>query len=281
MKSILFVPPSWTAAILRSLDASRFRATIGALNNIAVELSAFDCVVPTGLVAYRKLQQLEQEGLTNVLIPDARIVAILDDKLRFSRFCGRKGYGRFIPALISEPCDYPFIYKKRIDAWGMHSRVIHSGAQLAAFEAGIDTQDYFKQAYVAGPREYTTHVLALRGQVVFERTFEFVFESDYFVKGKLCKHRSMAAVDTPFRDFFANFVADIDYSGTCCFNYKIQDGVPKIFEVNPRFGASLTFVINDYLEALLGVLEFGRRSISMGVKNLPKPQPEFSVDVGH
>jgi hypothetical protein len=34
-----------------------------------------------------------------------------------------------------------------------------------------------------------------------------------------------------------------------CFNYKIVDSVPIIFEMNPRVGASFTRVPDQYLEA--------------------------------
>jgi hypothetical protein len=40
-------------------------------------------------------------------------------------------------------------------------------------------------------------------------------------------------------------------TGTCCIDYKIDNGLPKLFEINPRYGASLTGDINRYLKAYL------------------------------
>jgi predicted ATP-grasp superfamily ATP-dependent carboligase len=45
-----------------------------------------------------------------------------------------------------------------------------------------------------------------------------------------------------------------DYSGTSCFNYKIADGRPKLFEINPRPGGSLRLDLNAYLDAYLAAL---------------------------
>ena len=47
---------------------------------------------------------------------------------------------------------------------------------------------------------------------------------------------------------------DLDYTGTCCINYKLADGVPMLFEINPRFGATLCADINPYLDAYLASL---------------------------
>ena len=43
----------------------------------------------------------------------------------------------------------------------------------------------------------------------------------------------------------------IAYKGLCCFNYKIVDDKPLIFEMNPRFGASLIRDLNNIIEKQL------------------------------
>ncbi len=37
------------------------------------------------------------------------------------------------------------------------------------------------------------------------------------------------------------------YEGICCFGYKIVDNKLKIYEINPRYGASMTYFIDDAL----------------------------------
>ncbi|HXQ15763.1 MAG TPA: hypothetical protein VN814_14185 [Caulobacteraceae bacterium] len=46
----------------------------------------------------------------------------------------------------------------------------------------------------------------------------------------------------------------LDYQGTACFNYKVVDGKPLIFEINPRYGASLSVDVTGYVDAYFGAL---------------------------
>jgi hypothetical protein len=59
-----------------------------------------------------------------------------------------------------------------------------------------------------------------------------------------------AAPKSPRPILFAEILKKLDYKGTCCFNFKIEDGAPRIFEINPRFGGSLWRNINACLNAL-------------------------------
>jgi carbamoylphosphate synthase large subunit len=48
---------------------------------------------------------------------------------------------------------------------------------------------------------------------------------------KICRNTDL--------NLFAAMLRSINFDGLCCINYKIVDGRPFIFEINPRFGASL------------------------------------------
>lgn len=53
---------------------------------------------------------------------------------------------------------------------------------------------------------------------------------------------------------FSRMLRALDYTGTCCIDYKIENGSPKLLEINPRYGASLSGDINRYLAAYLSSL---------------------------
>jgi len=38
---------------------------------------------------------------------------------------------------------------------------------------------------------------------------------------------------------FASMLATIGFEGLCCVNYKLERGVPRVFEINPRMGWNL------------------------------------------
>jgi D-alanine-D-alanine ligase-like ATP-grasp enzyme len=51
-------------------------------------------------------------------------------------------------------------------------------------------------------------------------------------------------------DLFAQMLAALGFSGLCCVNYKLVDGNPMIFEINPRCGFSLCAHFPQVLDAL-------------------------------
>lgn len=53
--------------------------------------------------------------------------------------------------------------------------IIFSAEQERAFESQTDRSGYFKQRYVEGTREYTAHLIALNGNVVFSKCYWFDF----------------------------------------------------------------------------------------------------------
>ena len=46
----------------------------------------------------------------------------------------------------------------------------------------------------------------------------------------------------------------LGYEGTCCFNYKWEEGALRFLELNPRFGGSLVGVVTEYVAAHLAAL---------------------------
>ena len=126
---------------------------------------------------------------------------------------------------------------------------------MERFETSTDRASCFRQRYVPGRTEFTTHILALDGEPKFATTFSFSFDCDYFVKGKQQEWATMEITGTRYLDLFSQILRWLEFSGTCCFNYKIERGSPMIFEMNPRFGGSLCFDINSYLRAYLELLD--------------------------
>jgi hypothetical protein len=58
-----------------------------------------------------------------------------------------------------------------------------------------------------------------------------------------------------FEDVFTRILRRLDYVGVACFDYKVRDGKPLIFELNPRLGASMAGSIHRLLPACLAILD--------------------------
>ena len=269
MKRILFAhKKDWIEPVAERLDRSRFDATFCNFRDPALQFSQFDCIVPLRLSDYAPLRAYP--GSAACLIPDPVAVAVADDKPRFIAFLRDAGFGEFAPTLYDGAVRYPFIYKKRVDLAGKNARIVFSPEERAAFEAGMVAADYFRQEYVGGRTEYTSHFLAIDGRPTFDTTLEFTFDRDHFVRGLRCEPASSSKVDTPFADLFGAILKALNYTGTGCFNYKVENGRPKIFELNPRAGGSLRLDLNAYLDAYLAALAQYRTPLSHRARTLAR-----------
>lgn len=253
MKRILFAfKDDWVQPVRERLDAVRYAPHFRDFQDAALSFDGFDAVVPLRLSDYAPMR-LRPGG--NFLIPEKRAVQIAHDKQRFNAFLAANGFGGLVPAVYDGAVEYPFIYKKHHDQAGIHSRIVHSPSEREAFERTIDASEYYKQRYVGGRNEYTTHFLCRGGAVHFDATVKFTFDGDHFVRGVNFESRSIDKIESPFMPLFESILDALAYDGTCCFNYKIEDGKPLIFEVNPRAGGSLRLDLNEYLDAYLGMLQ--------------------------
>jgi carbamoylphosphate synthase large subunit len=269
MKRILFAhKKDWIEPVAERLDRSRFEASFCNFRDPALQFSQFDGIVPLRLSDYAPLRAYP--GRAAFLIPDPAAVAIADDKPRFMTFLHHAGFGEFAPTVYRDAVRYPFIYKKCVDVAGKNARIVFSPEEHAAFEARIVAAEYFRQEYVGGRTEYTSHFLAVDGRPTFDTTLEFTFDHDHFVRGLRWEAASSRKIDTPFADLFGAILKALSYTGTGCFNYKIESGRPKIFELNPRAGGSLRLDLDAYLDAYLAALAEYRTPLSRRARNMAR-----------
>lgn len=126
-----------------------------------------------------------------------------------------------------------------------------------------DKQKCLLQEYIDGPLEYTAHVIANQGHIVYCIIYEFDFKRDVFIKGcNLPAHRKKYIDIDEEVSFLEQFLLPCKYHGQCNFNYKVskKDNTKKVFEINPRLGGSLMLSQNAkdlqaYMLALLKLFD--------------------------
>lgn len=205
----------------------------------AEHIAGHDVVVPLTIPDLKILCRAGDPVRGNPLpIPSLESVVLCDDKLLFNHALIDAGFGTHVPRMSAHPF-YPYIVKRRIDEWGAHSRIVSSWAQERELAGRYDGPDYFRQELIPGTREYATHIVFEHGRIRYVLTIEYVFAEVIFIKGRTrCAH--VAQVRNPeCMDIFAAILGAIGFHGLCCVNYKLIDGKPLIFEINPRFGYSL------------------------------------------
>jgi len=212
------------------------------------DLQKYDILIPQHLtdITYLINQHPELNG-NKCFIPPLSALQTCNDKVLFNQFMMTSGYGDMIPGVTGTP-PFPYILKKRIDEFGARSRIIHDKKEEHIFRKFIDSEDYYRQEYIAGYDEFTTHILMIGGHIAFHATLQFTFTKALFVKGVGCKATGAMVVACPQINTFVSILNDLKFEGLCCFNYKYMHNQIKIFEINPRYGGSLTRFLPEVIK---------------------------------
>jgi len=234
---ILFPPSDMEAALREGFLHFGDRLSFAELT--PDRLRKHDLVVPLTLKDLEKLRGFHPLLAHNPLpLPSPDCVALCDDKLACNRTLAAAGFADCVPE-IADSLPFPYVLKKRIDAWGDNTHVVASAEDELRLGALLHDPDYFRQAFVPGQREYAAHLLVLDGRIVSALTVEYGFVQPLHKK---CREqpphyrRLRRATHLPL---FRDMLASIGYEGLCCVNYKLENGRVRFLEVNPRFGASL------------------------------------------
>lgn len=212
-------------------------------------------------------------GIKVVASPDASHVETFDDKARFVRFMLDQGLEDLIPEVyvvgggaghgpgqsgIEELAEirYPCIAKPGV-SFGGQGASVHLDARtpvnVARFKPG---ESFVVQRFVPGGTEYGGHFYIESGDI--KRCVYYEGRRDpaqHIQRGRLggnayTKHTTIAE-----HDAFADLFARLDYTGYACADFKVEDGVPKIFEINPRLGGTLVHDAEDLPAFLLAPLD--------------------------
>jgi hypothetical protein len=223
--------------------------TFGEINEQSIAEN--DLIIPLLIEDVLYLDQVRHLIKDNPIpIPSKESVLLCDDKFIFAQKMTEFGYGDYIPQ-INGDLPYPFFLKKKIDCGGENSFLVENHEQELDILKNISNlDDYFRQKFVSGTSEYSTHIYFNHQRIVRSITLEYMFEKDGSISGKDEKFGVKMHHSCPYLDLFTNILNSMNYEGICCFNYKVIDKKPNIFEINPRFGGNLALYFFSFIRSL-------------------------------
>lgn len=213
-----------------------------------------DVVVPFSIAALLEAGEDAELCRRNPLpIPSRAAIELCDDKAALISLLRRRGFSAHVPADTAAGTSYPYMLKKRQDAFARNAHRISGPGDEAAHAAEISSGDYVAQEWITGDTEYSAHLLYWGGRLRRAVTVRFLMDSPLAIRGqdpvllqRRCRNRHLP--------FFTAILREIGFEGLCCVNYKERAGAPLILEINPRFG----FTLAQFFPALLRSLRWPR-----------------------
>jgi predicted ATP-grasp superfamily ATP-dependent carboligase len=148
------------------------------------------------------------------------------------------GFAEYIPKVYDDYV-FPCIVKHNKSWYGRSTYIVNSPRDIPK---EINLDEYSICEIIEGKTEYATHIFANNGEILMDLTIQHSFDKPIFVHGVTKKPMSSHEIPTNSSSLnvFKEIVKTSGYSGIMCVDYKIVNNIPKIFEINPRVGGSLT-----------------------------------------
>jgi hypothetical protein len=249
LRILISVKPEWHESIRRGFNRSSHEVVFAPI--VGRSSAEFDIVVPLEIPDLIQARQFPELLTKNPIpIPSKESVSLCDDKFSFGQALIDRGFGNYIPRMIQglglKP---PYILKKRTGWSGNDCFVIHDRDDEWRVLDQISNPAFYCQEVILGQREFATHILFAKGRIVKSLNVMYEFDSEFAIKGQdRCLYTIIHRC--PYLDLFSEVLKSIGFEGLCCVNYKAVRGGPYIFEINPRFGCSLTPYLFSFIRHL-------------------------------
>jgi hypothetical protein len=241
-----FSPSSWEKNIRRFMRFSKHKVTFGPLEG--QEARQADMVVPLALMDVFYMADNAGEFPRNCIPPPNKCaVELMHDKIRFNQWLSG---GRFNSMSLKDATKPPLFLKPKEGECGNNCVAILNREDAERHAAMLDSPDFLKTEILYSKFEYATHLVFDKGQILAGLCVVYEFTSETGVKGT-DEVVSIKITRDRFLDQWRELLRELDYAGICCVNYKVIDTIPKLMEINPRFGGSLAEYFFAFIYPLL------------------------------
>jgi carbamoylphosphate synthase large subunit len=187
------------------------------------------------------------------------LVSLMADKRLLTENLITHGFAQVVPKTWTNPMDstFPCVIKRSELNGGQGIQILKSFHELHTVitEPEYDGKSYFFQEFISSDTEYVCHIVALKGEILFTNYFECKMPGPEMIRrGDSPTTILNRGSDLNFNvaAVFKDIIKHLHYSGPCNIDFKLINGHPRIFEINPRLGGSL--MVSDNVHTLTKVL---------------------------
>ncbi len=243
----------WAPRILEFLDTSRFAHEFGPPDED--RLAGIDAFVPLCSSDIRAMFGVSDQLSVKALFPTRDVLELADNKISFYQYLIAQGFGSSVPQIIETPRQYPIVAKAAFGSNGERVWILEDDHQLADLLDTHQRENIVLSEYIPGSREFAFHFLAKHGEILWSGVVEHdhsASDATPYVRAQNgAVGTSLTCAEFSELKVLHAIIQKLGFTGTGCFDFKVLDGTPKIFELNPRPGYSIALWINQYLSALL------------------------------
>jgi carbamoylphosphate synthase large subunit len=188
------------------------------------------------------------------------LVSLMEDKYLLALNLITYGFGQYVPKTWTNPADstFPCVIKRHNLSGGKGIKILESMQELrkSLSDPEFSGKQYFFQEITPGDTEYVCHIVALKGEILFIKYFEYIMPGPEIIRSwdsQTIKTNHGPNLNHQISVTFKEVIKHLNYSGPCNIDFKIIDGFPKIFEINPRLGGSL--MVSKNLSVLTQIIK--------------------------
>ena len=189
---------------------------------------------------------LKKNGL-KFIVNNKQALENFVDKELFYEIMLKNNFEQYVPKYYKNKSEvkYPAMIKIKSGGAGKGMFIAYNQKDLEGLKNNMIMSEYLPTNV-----EYATTIFSKNGKIIKHFTYSKASKNDVYI----LQHENQDTIEvkrceTPFLELFEKIV--IAMSGKdgycqCSINFKINDGIPKIFEINPRTGYTLAGFPDDF-----------------------------------
>jgi carbamoyl-phosphate synthase large subunit len=183
--------------------------------------------------------ELEATYQVKVIVSPPDVIKIADDKWLTYQFLRRNGFPYPQSALpdqigdLLQTCGFPLIVKPRVSARSVGVHLVHNERELDRALTEV-SKPIVQEAVATSQDEYTSGVVLGDGCVQAVVTMRRDLRDGN-------TYRAYVEPDSTYDGLLARIADTLSGVGPLNFQFRVAQGVPKIFEINARFSGTTPF----------------------------------------